>query len=113
MILSGSEIKAQLGTNLKIEPYADEQLNPNSYNLSLHNELMVYEEIVLDMKRPNRYRRLTIPEEGLVLQPNQLYLGRTGIHRNSRLRSDAGRTFFHRTVGTVCACDGRFWRRRL
>lgn len=77
MILSGSEIKAQLGTNLKIEPYFDEQLNPNSYNLSLHNELMVYEEIVLDMKRPNRFRRLTIPEEGLVLQPNQLYLGRT------------------------------------
>ncbi|MCL4106830.1 UNVERIFIED_CONTAM: hypothetical protein GTU68_046224 [Idotea baltica] len=77
MILSGSEIKAQLGTNLKIEPYSDDQLNPNSYNLSLHNELMVYEEIVLDMKRPNRYRRIEIPEDGLVLQPNQLYLGRT------------------------------------
>lgn len=77
MILSGSEIKAQLGTNIRIDPFCDEQLNPNSYNLTLHDELLVYEEIVLDMKRPSRYRRIVIPEEGLVLQPNQLYLGRT------------------------------------
>lgn len=77
MILSGSEIKAQLGTNIRIDPFCDKQLNPNSYNLTLHDELLVYEEIVLDMKRPSRYRRIVIPEEGLVLQPNQLYLGRT------------------------------------
>jgi len=77
MILSGSEIKVQIGRNLNIEPFNEEQLNPNSYNLTLHDELLVYEEIVLDMKRPNRYRRITIPEEGMVLQPNQLYLGRT------------------------------------
>ena len=80
MILSGSEIKAQLGSNIQIEPFCDDQLNPNSYNLTLHDELLVYEEIILDMKRPNRFRRLTIPEEGLVLQPNQLYLGRTIEH---------------------------------
>jgi dCTP deaminase len=29
------------------------------------------------MRRPNRYRRYEIPPEGLVLSPNQLYLGRT------------------------------------
>ncbi|MEQ9412004.1 MAG: dCTP deaminase, partial [Fuerstiella sp.] len=67
MILSGSEIKAQLGKNISIEPWCEDQLNPNSYNLTLHDELLVYEEIVLDMKRPNRFRRLTIPEDGLVL----------------------------------------------
>ncbi|MDG1897998.1 MAG: dCTP deaminase [Fuerstiella sp.] len=77
MILSGSEIKAQMGRNLNIEPFNEDQLNPNSYNLTLHDELLVYEEIVLDMKRPNRFRRITIPEEGMILQPNQLYLGRT------------------------------------
>ena len=27
--------------------------------------------------RPNRYRRIAIPEHGLTLQPNMLYLGRT------------------------------------
>lgn len=77
MILTGSEIKAQLGKNIVIDPFDERQLNPNSYNVRLHNELLVYEEIVLDMRRPNRFRRYTIPEEGLVLSPNQLYLGRT------------------------------------
>ena len=38
---------------------------------------MVYEEVVLDMRQVNRVRRLKIPESGLVLNPNQLYLGRT------------------------------------
>ena len=77
MILTGSEIKAQMGGNIVIEPFDERQLNPNSYNLRLHNELLVYEEIVLDMRRPNRFRRYMIPEDGLVLNPNQLYLGRT------------------------------------
>lgn len=77
MILSGAEIRNQLGRNIVIEPFRDEQLNPNSYNLSLHHELLIYEEVVLDMRQPNRARRITIPESGLVLSPNQLYLGRT------------------------------------
>ncbi len=77
MILSGHEIKRQLGKDLVIDPFDESKLNPNSYNLSLHDELMVYEEVVLDMRKPNRVRRLAIPPEGLVLQPNQLYLGRT------------------------------------
>lgn len=108
MILSGSEIKAQLGGNIRIEPFHDEQLNPNSYNLRLHDELLVYEEIVLDMKRPNRFRRINIPPEGLVLQPNQLYLGRTMEYTETRNlvpmlegRSSIGRLglFVHVTAG--------------
>lgn len=77
MILSGPEIKKRLGTDIHIDPFHESMLNPNSYNLTLHNELMVYEEVVLDMRQSNRVARLTIPDEGLVLQPNQLYLGRT------------------------------------
>ena len=77
MILTGSEIKSQLGKNIVIDPFDEKQINPNSYNLRLHDELLVYEEIVLDLRRPNRYRRYVIPPEGLVLQPRQLYLGRT------------------------------------
>lgn len=108
MILSGSEIKAQLGTNIKIDPYTDDQLNPNSYNLTLHDELLVYEEIVLDMKRPSRFRRITIPEEGMILQPSQLYLGRTIEYTETRNhvpmlegRSSIGRLglFVHVTAG--------------
>jgi len=77
MILTGEEIKAQLGKNIVIEPFDPLMLNPNSYNLSLHDELLVYEEIVLDVRRPNRYRRHVISPDGFVLQPGQLYLGRT------------------------------------
>ena len=77
MILSGHEIRRQLGSNIVIEPFNERQLNPNSYNLTLHDELMTYEELVLDMRKANRVRRLTIPSDGLVLNPHQLYLGRT------------------------------------
>jgi len=77
MILSGNEIRQQLGRNIQIDPFDESRLNPNSYNLSLHDELLVYEEVVLDMRKSNRVERLRIPEEGLVLTPNQLYLGRT------------------------------------
>ena len=77
MVLSGHEIKRRLGQEVVIDPFDELRLNPNSYNLTLHHELMVYEEVVLDMRKANRVRRLSIPQEGLVLQPNQLYLGRT------------------------------------
>jgi dCTP deaminase len=77
MILSGQAIHERLGTDILIDPFDESQLNPNSYNLALHNELIVYEEVVLDMAKANRVRRIPIPEEGIVLSPNQLYLGRT------------------------------------
>jgi dCTP deaminase len=77
MILSGDEIRARVGESIIIEPFDEKHLNPNSYNLSLHNELLIYEEVVLDMREVNRVRRLTIPDTGLVLNPNQIYLGRT------------------------------------
>ena len=77
MILSGDEIKHRIGGDIKIDPFDESHLNPNGYDLTLHNELLVYEEVVLDLKQPNRYRRLEIPEDGLVLSPNQIYLART------------------------------------
>lgn len=77
MILSGKEIHRNLNKKIFIEPFNIKQLNPNSYNLRLHNELLVYEEPVLDMKKPNKTRLITIPESGLVLEPGRLYLGRT------------------------------------
>ena len=108
MILSGEEIRQRLGSDISIDPFAEANLNPNSYNLTLHDELMCYEEVVLDMGKPSRTRRLTIPESGLVLNPNQLYLGRT-IERTETHnlvpmiegRSSVGRLglFVHVTAG--------------
>jgi len=108
MILSGFEIQRQLGANIVIDPFDPTHLNPNSYNLSLHDELLVYEEVVLDMCKPNRVRRLQIPSEGLVLSPNQLYLGRTAERTETHNlvpmiegRSSIGRLglFVHVTAG--------------
>jgi dCTP deaminase len=77
MILSGREIKKQLGENIRITPYNEAQLNPNSYNLTLHNEVLVYDNTILDMKKENTASTIIIPEEGMLLEPGKLYLGRT------------------------------------
>ncbi len=108
MILSGEQIRQRIDEDIIIDPFDAENLNPNSYNLSLHSELMVYEEVVLDMRKANRVRRLEIPDDGLVLAPGQLYLGRT-IERTETHnlvpmiegRSSVGRLglFVHVTAG--------------
>ncbi|NUN09305.1 MAG: dCTP deaminase [Ignavibacteriaceae bacterium] len=77
MILSGKEIKSRLGGEILIDPFDEKRLNPNSYNLRLSEEMLIYNDAVLDMKKPNPTRSLTIPESGLTLQPGKLYLGRT------------------------------------
>ncbi len=108
MILSGEEIKKRIGGDIRIDPFDASQINPNSYDLTLHNELLVYEEVVLDVKTPNRYRRIEIPDSGLVLSPSQVYLGRTVEHTETHNlvpmiegRSSLGRLglFVHVTSG--------------
>jgi dCTP deaminase len=108
MILSGHAIRERLGTDVVITPFDERLLNPNSYNLTLHNELMVYEEVVLDMRKANRVRRIEIPPEGYVLSPSQLYLGRTAERTETHNlvpmiegRSSVGRLglFVHVTAG--------------
>lgn len=108
MILSGKEIKNQLGKSINITPYNDNQLNPNSYNLTLHHDLLVYDNNVLDMKRENTASQVTLPEEGMILQPGKLYLGRTVEYTETNKyvpmlegRSSIGRLglFVHITAG--------------
>jgi dCTP deaminase len=78
MILSGKEIQKQVAAGMiLIEPFDHKLINPNSYNLRLHNELLIYTDEVLDMKKPLNTMKITIPDEGLILQPGKLYLGRT------------------------------------
>ncbi|MBD78645.1 MAG: dCTP deaminase [Crocinitomicaceae bacterium] len=118
MILSGNEIKKQLGKNIFIEPYQESRLNPNSYNLSLHDRLLVYDTPVLEMKKPNPTKELFIPEEGLVLQPGKLYLGRTAEHTRTESyvpmlegRSSIGRLglYIHVTAGFGDVGFSGFW----
>lgn len=77
MILSGKEIQKHIGKEIKIEPFNEKQLNPNSYNLKLHNEILMYDEDLLDMKKENKYKKMIIPPEGFILTPGKLYLART------------------------------------
>ena len=69
MILSGKEIVKHMGKEIVIEPFDKSRVNPNSYNLSLYNELMVYDSKELDMAKPNSASVIKIPEEGFVLNP--------------------------------------------
>lgn len=84
MILSGKEILQQLGHKLEIDPFDEKQLNPNSYNLRLHNTLLVYQDRVLDMKKPNEAHEIVIPDEGMILEPGRLFLGRTMEHTSTQ-----------------------------
>jgi len=60
MILSGKEIQKRMGKDIFIEPFDPSRINPNSYNLSLHNELMVYDNDILDMKVLNTAHKIII-----------------------------------------------------
>lgn len=118
MILSGLEIKKRLGETLFIEPYEPSQLNPNSYNLRLHNELMVYTDEELDMKKLPATEKIIIPEEGYLLKPGKLYLGRTveftrseGVVPMLEGRSSIGRLglYIHVTAGFGDVGFSGFW----
>ena len=68
MILSGKEIKKQVKEgSIAIDPFTDEQINPNSYNLRLHPDLLIYDNDILDMRENNSAYPLVIPEIGLLL----------------------------------------------
>ncbi len=118
MILSGKEIQNRLDKDIFITPYSPAQLNPNSYNLRLHEDLLVYDEAVLDMKKPNSYSQITIPPDGIVLETGKLYLGRTIEHTRTEAyvpmlegRSSVGRLglFIHVTAGFGDVGFSGFW----
>lgn len=97
-----------MGKDIHIEPFDEKQLNPNSYNLKLHNELLIYTNDILDMKKPQSTERIIIPEDGYVLEPGKLYLGRTVEYTRTENcvpmlegRSSIGRLglFIHVTAG--------------
>jgi len=96
-----------------IDPWVDENVGPASVDLRLHKDLAVYRQhwrthedrsrpaklvhqngnlprarlsppAPLDMRKDNPVKRFSIPEEGIVLYPGILYLGRTV----ERIRSD-------------------------
>ncbi|MFP4153785.1 MAG: dCTP deaminase domain-containing protein, partial [Alkalispirochaeta sp.] len=100
------------------DPYSPSRLNPNSYNLRLHSDLRVYDSRDLDMRVENTSSPLTIPPEGLKLEPHRLYLGRTVEYTETdgyvpmlEGRSSIGRLglFVHITAGFGDVGFRGFW----
>lgn len=108
-VLSGNEIRQRMSRgDIIIHPYNDQQLGPNSYNLRLDEDMMLYREAVLDPRQDNRTNIVHIPAEGMVLQPGQLYLASTMEYTETHGlvpmivgRSSVGRLglFVHVTAG--------------
>lgn len=108
MILSGRGIERRLGSDIFIRPFNRSKLNPNSYNLTLADELVVYDNRNLDMARDNPWHTIKLTGAGYMLNPNRLYLGRTNEWTKTENlipmlegRSSVGRLglFVHVTAG--------------
>ena len=78
MILSGIKIKEEVESKrITIVPFDETNINPNSYNYTLGDYVKVYKNSVLDAKKKQETEIIEIPDAGLVLEPNKVYLGFT------------------------------------
>jgi len=78
MILSDTRILEEIGKGtIKIVPYDRECLGSNSYDVHLGKHLARYVNKELDAKAHNTIEHFDIPEEGIVLSPDEFYLGVT------------------------------------
>ena len=76
MILTGPEIaRAVRRGEIVIKPFTKDNLEPNSYRVTLGDSLLVCTEVGLDAQKIPRMRRDVIPTSGYILEPGELYLG--------------------------------------
>lgn len=84
MILSDAEILKHVESgDIVIEPFDREKLGSNSYDVHLSKHLATYESDELDAKKHNTITHFEIPNEGFVLQRDELYLGSTFEYTNT------------------------------
>ncbi|MDG2539213.1 dCTP deaminase [Dyella jiangningensis] len=121
MILTGNHIKAEvLEKRIIIEPFFDDRLTTNSYDLTLGDSLVAYEEEVLNPKAKPKTREIKIPEDGFVMQRGDFLLGCSNETVGSEhyvpiihAKSSVARLglFIHITSGLFdigCICDATF-----
>lgn len=93
MILTGERIhQLWRQDRILIDPFDEKRLGPNSYDLTLSDQLAAYEVDymdlddfgwrpiridALDMKKENPSYKFSIGEEGIVLRPGEIYLAST------------------------------------
>lgn len=75
MILTGDMIQQEIESGIiTISPFDPKQVNPNSYNYRLGKKLRISH---FDARGEVVFEDIEIPEDGLVLEPQRLYLGHT------------------------------------
>jgi dCTP deaminase len=78
MILADKQITLAIDDgSIVIEPFCPECLGTNSYDVHLGKTLAIYKDNVLDARKHNEVEYFEIPEEGIILLPEKLYLGVT------------------------------------
>ena len=78
MILNGDEIlQAHKDGRISIDPWDDAMVGTNSYNITLHDELMFYTTYYIDPKKDNPTKKVKIQEEGFTIWPGEFALGAT------------------------------------
>lgn len=76
MVLADKKIKKEIKKgNIVIFPYDERNVGTNSYDVRLGKTLAVYDDEILDAKKPPTHRYFDIPVSGCVLKPGELYLG--------------------------------------
>ena len=82
MTLTDKEILKEIESgNIILEGFKIEHLNPNSVDLTLAPEMLVYNYSELDCRKENIAHKFIIDENGYVIRPNRVYL----YHCNERI----------------------------
>jgi dCTP deaminase len=79
MILTGNRIAAEVGGGqITIQPYSPENLEPNSYRVTLGRRFLDCTTESLDARADPLMSASALADEGRVLEPDRFYLGETG-----------------------------------
>jgi dCTP deaminase len=75
MILTGEQIeKAVSNGEIIIAPFDKNQIGTNSYDFKLGNKCLIYKNTQLDSAKENEVIEIPFPDEGLLLEPDKVYL---------------------------------------
>ena len=78
MILTGSAIREECQNGrIMLNPFLEENVNPNSYNFRLDRVLKTYKNKLLDPKKPQEMETIVMGDEGFIIEPYKLYLANT------------------------------------
>lgn len=75
-MLNKNGLKKEIDNNIYVDN-AEDNIGDNYILVTLSDVLKVYDEHVLDVCKENASRTINIPDDGLLLEANKLYLGST------------------------------------